>query len=91
MTYFVFGISNWTGCTVRSVVQVLVVGRVVADVDRQNKTPREDPAQGIVHLRRYDISAPSVVTFFINHCEDIINPPINVTKRQLNPGKNAAY
>lgn len=52
VTYFVFGKSDRTGCTVRSVVQVLVVGRVVADVDGQNKTAREDPAQSIVHLKR---------------------------------------
>lgn len=66
MTYFVFGKSDRTGCTVRSVVQVLVVGRVVADVDWQNKAAREDPAQGIVNLRRYDnsVPVPSAVTFY---------------------------
>lgn len=60
LTYFVFGKSDRTGCAVGSVVQVLVVGRVVADVDGQNKTARKDPAQGVVHLRRCDHS----VTFY---------------------------
>lgn len=64
VTYLVFGKFDRTGCTVWSVVQVLVVGRVVADVDRQNKAAWEDPAQGVVHLMGYDKSVPSAVAFY---------------------------
>lgn len=50
-TYFVPGDSYGGGGAAVAGVEVLVVGRVLVHVERQNKTPWEHPTQGVVHLR----------------------------------------
>lgn len=54
VTYLVLGKSYRTGCAVWTVIQVLVVGCIVGDVDWQNKTARENSTQGVVHLMRHN-------------------------------------
>lgn len=54
VTYLVLGKSYRTGCAVWPIIQVLVVGCIVGDVDWQNKTARENSTQGVVHLMRHD-------------------------------------
>lgn len=50
-TYFVLAGSYGGGRAAVAGVQVLVVGCVTVHVEGQDKTPREDPAQGVIHLQ----------------------------------------
>ncbi len=67
-SYLVLGYSYRSGWTVGTVVQVPVVGCIMVHTERQNETPWEDSAQGVIHLmgkyeHLFSLSKPTTAQF----------------------------